>query len=407
MHRALEVLDILHTIFQYIDNRGDIAALARTCRWFRPLADAVLWSALEDISPLIKFLPLVMQHDDYHRHAAQPTALPRAFVYHASHVRNLRITTAVPVGILTLLARTCQELRILAILSTGLEEDGLLFLADLLYLRVLTIRLTMSNKELSNVSSRLPQQSFRSLSHLSITAPTAFPVNAFAPQIPSLRSCDFTLSFSSPEHLQKLFKHLLTVCRDIQRIAVYTDKTRMYLSNISRYRLQLETLQPLLSLHELRKLHMEGCGVFELPHDQFCQMVHAWPHLEQLVLQSTISEPSDAVIHMPTFASLLYLIEHCTALQDCFGPTFRVDDILTLSPRELKNDRIDRIRMTCSRTVMKSADKLAEVIYGVLPNLRHIMDEDEEHENEKPWWLIMLGIRRRRFPLADFLIFGT
>jgi hypothetical protein len=57
-----------------------------------------------------------------------------------------------------------------ATLAVGLKEDGLLFLAALPYLRVLTFRLTIPITDLKNIAARLPQQPFRALSHLSINA---------------------------------------------------------------------------------------------------------------------------------------------------------------------------------------------------------------------------------------------
>ncbi|KAF9224395.1 hypothetical protein BS17DRAFT_72090 [Gyrodon lividus] len=63
MHRVLLVPEILLIIFNFItDDSGNLlhatlAAVVRTCRFFQPSAEEILWSELRSIKPFYPILP--------------------------------------------------------------------------------------------------------------------------------------------------------------------------------------------------------------------------------------------------------------------------------------------------------------------------------------------------------------
>jgi hypothetical protein len=57
MHRCLDVQEIILIIFHLTTTKRDLAALAVTCKTFRDPALEILWSELNEFSPLARCLP--------------------------------------------------------------------------------------------------------------------------------------------------------------------------------------------------------------------------------------------------------------------------------------------------------------------------------------------------------------
>jgi hypothetical protein len=57
MHPCLQIVDILISIFSFLRDQRDLAALASTCRIFNDLTTGLLWSNLPSLAPLVRCLP--------------------------------------------------------------------------------------------------------------------------------------------------------------------------------------------------------------------------------------------------------------------------------------------------------------------------------------------------------------